>query len=276
MKFKVLLCVFALLFGLMLNAALAVDTANFPEAALRTVTQPFARAATSISDWVEDRLDRLVNADRYKNENEQLRRRLAEMYDDIMERDELKQENERLREILGIIEQNEDFTLSPPCAVIAREALGTSANFIINKGSNSGIKAGDPVITEIGLVGRIIEVAPTYSKVTTILSAEIHVAVRTASNGTAGIINNDILYSDNGLCLMDYIEIGSEIGVGDAIVTLGGTGIFPPGLFVGTVTDVFPADSGLLLNAVVEPSEDLFKITDVFVITSFEGQGVLP
>ena len=237
MKFKVLLCVFALLFGLMLNAA--------------------------------------MNADRYKTENEDLLRRLTEMYADIIERDELKEENERLREMLGIIEENEDFTLSPPCAVIAREAMSVSGNFTINRGSNSGIKTGDPVITKIGLVGRVVETAPTFSRVMTVLSTEIHIGVKTASGEAFGIIDNDILFSSDRKCLMGYIEIGSNINPGDVVVTAGGTGIFPPGLVIGTVSEVFPHDNGMLLYAVIEPAEDVFRLTDVFVITSFEGQGVL-
>jgi rod shape-determining protein MreC len=274
-RFKILLCVFALLFGLMLHAALNADIAGIPQTIIKTVTRPFVSAATSISSWVDRRLDMLINADRYKRENETLRRQLSEMYAQIMDKDAIEEENERLKEILGIIEEREDFTLSPPSSVIAKEAVSVSGDFTINRGSRSGIKADDPVITDIGLVGVITETAPTYSKVKTILSTEIRIGVRTITGGAVGVIENDVLYSSNRQCLMRHIVMGSRIEVGDVVVTLGGS-MYPAGLIVGTVVDVFPHENGLSLHAVIEPAEDIFRINDVFVITSFDGQGVMP
>jgi len=273
-RFKVLLCVFALLFGLMLHAAMNSGTANVPEAILRTVTRPFSYAATSISNWVSGTLDKLINADRYKEENDELRRRLSEMHELIINKEALIEENHRLYEMLGITDEREDLSLSLPAAVIARDAVSVSGNFTINRGSNHGIKANDPVITAIGLVGIISEAAPTYSRVRTVLSTEINIGVRTPA-GIAGIIENDFLYSADRLCLMQYIEKNSGIAAGDIIVTSGGS-VYPAGLIVGTVTEVFPADNGLSFHALIEPSEDVMRVTDVFVITSFEGQGVLP
>jgi len=258
----------------MLNAALSMETANFPEAVLRTVTQPFVNLATSISSWVDDTLDKLVNADKYKRENEALHRQLTEMYAQIMDKDALIQENERLREIAGILEENPDFTLSPPCPRIARDGMDVSGNFTIGRGSNSGIKKGDPVMTEVGLVGVVSEIAPTYSRVSTILALEVSVGVVTAS-GVVGIIENDILYSSNRQSLMKYIDIDSEINVGDFVITSGGN-LYPRGIAVGSVVDVFLSDSGLSQSAVIEPAVDIFSVTDVFVITSFDGQGVTP
>ncbi|MCL2693864.1 MAG: rod shape-determining protein MreC [Oscillospiraceae bacterium] len=252
-----------------------MDTTNLPEAALRTVTRPFTSAATAISGWVEDSLDRLVNADRYKRENDELRRQISEYISEIMDKDALIQENERLKEILGIIEEHPDFSLSPPSSVIARDSMNVSGNFTISRGSNSAIKKDDPVISEVGLIGIITETAPTYSRVTTILSNEINVGVRTESGKAMGVIENDLVYSSKRLCLMRYIDKDSGIAVGDIIVTSGGS-MFPAGLFVGTVSEVFPDENGLSLNAVIEPAEDVFRNSDVFVITSFEGQGVTP
>ena len=274
-RFKILICVFALLFGLMLHAALSRDVAAIPQTIIKTVTRPFVSAATAISGWVENRLDMLVNASEYKGENEELKRQLTELYGQIIDKDALEDENRRLKEILGIIEERDDFTLSPPSSVIAREALSISGDFAINRGSRSGIKADDPVITDVGLVGVVTETAPTYSRIKTILSTEIRIGVRTMSGSAVGVIENCLEYTADRLCLMRHIEMGSDINVGDVIVTLGGS-MFPSGLIIGTVTKVFVHDNGLSLNAVIEPAEDIFRTSDVFVITSFDGQGVIP
>jgi len=274
-RFKILLCVFALLFGLMLQAAMSAGVANLPETILQTITRPFSHAATSISNWVSGTLDKLVNADKYKSENEDLRRQLSELYTEIMDKGALIEENERLHEMLGIIAEREDLSISLPAAVISREAVSVSGNFSINRGSNHGIKPDDPVITEVGLIGIVTEVAPTYSRVRTILSNEINIGAKTASGGIVGVIENDILYSADGKCLMRYIQLDSGIKAGDLVVTSGGS-MYPSGLIIGTVVRVFPHENGLSFHAEIEPSDDILRVTDVFVITSFEGQGVTP
>ncbi|MDR2532414.1 MAG: rod shape-determining protein MreC [Oscillospiraceae bacterium] len=274
-RFKILLCVFALLFGLMLHAAMSAGIANLPETALRTITRPFSFAATSISNWVGGTLDKIINANQYKAENDELRRRLSEMYAQLMDKEAIIDENAHLHEMLGIIAEREDLTLSLPAAVIAREAMSVSGNFTINRGSNHGIKTNDPVITSVGLIGIISETAPTYSRVRTVLSTEINIGVKTTPGGIVGIIENDFLYSADRKCLMRYIQTDSGMKIGDIVVTSGGS-MYPPGLIVGTVTEIFPDISGLSLHAVIEPTEDVLRVADVFVITSFEGQGVTP
>lgn len=272
-KFKILLCVFALLFGLMVYAAINSGAATLPERIAAAITQPFSHAATAISSWVEGTIDKLVNADRYKLENETLRRQLTEMYDEIVDKDEIVKENELLKQMLELAEENEDFVWAPPCNIIARNANDIFGGFTIDRGSNDGIKLNDPVFTELGLVGVISEIAPTYAKVSTILSTEVRIGARTVKSHTIGLIENDILYAADRLCRMVHIDKESDAAVGDVIMTSGGN-MFPPNLLIGEIIEIYPDDNGLSLHAVVKPGVDIFTITNVFVITHFKGQGV--
>lgn len=272
-KFKVLMCIFALLFGFMIYAAVSGGAASIPEAVLTTITQPFATAATAVSDWVQGTIDKFVNADKYRQENEILRQQLSEMYQQIMDKDKTDEENEELRKILGIADEHEDFRWSAPCSVIARNSSDVFGGFTINRGSNDGLELYDPVFTAVGLVGMISEIAPSYAKVTTILSTDLEIGAITSSSHVVGVIENDIKYSSDGKCLMSYISKDSGIKKGDVIVTSGSV-VFPESLIIGTVTEVFDDENGLSVHAVIEPAEDVFKITSVFVITDFEGQGV--
>lgn len=267
-KFKILLCVFALLFGLMIYAAINSGAATIPEVVLKTITSPFEKAATNISSWVENTLDKLVNADKYKLENETLRRQLTEMYTQIMDKEKVDKENEQFREMLKIAEERTDFVWSPPCNIIARDASAVDGGFTIDRGTNDGIRLHDPVFNEIGLVGIITSTAPNYSKVETILSTGVFIGVKTAEKQVVGIIENDLKYSVNRKCLMSYIEKDSAIKVGDVIISAGGSS-YPSGLIVGKIEEIFPDDNGLSLHAVIEPVVDVFKITSVFVIQGF-------
>lgn len=271
-KFKVIICIFALVFGFMIYAAVSGGNVIFPKSILETVTQPFTSIATSISDWVETTLDTFMNAQKYRSENEVLREKLNEIYEEIRDKEKTDEENKLLREMLEIDKKNPDYEWSAPCSVIARNANDIFGGFTINKGSNDGIELNDPVFTSIGLVGTISEISTNYAVVTTILSTDITVGAVSAQNDTIGIIENDVKYSTDGCCLMSYISKNSKIEVGEPILTSGGS-IFPSNIIIGTVKEVYNDSNGLTLHAVIEPSEDIYSVTDVFVITSFEGQG---
>lgn len=272
-KFKVLVCIFALLFGFMIYAAVSGGAASIPETVLTTITQPFSAAATSVSSWVQGTIDKFVNADKYQQENEILRQQLSEMYQQIMDKNKTDEENEELRKMLGIAEENTDFQWSAPCSVIARNSGDVFGGFTINRGSNDGIELYDPVFTSIGLIGMVSEIAPNYAKVTTLLSTELEIGAITSSKHVVGVIENDIKYSADGKCLMSYISKDSDINVGDVVVTAGSV-VFPESLIIGTISEIYDDENGLSVHAVIEPSEDVFKITSVYVITDFEGQGV--
>lgn len=272
-KFKVLLCVFSLIFGILIYAAVSEGASTFPESVLNTITKPFIQLSTNISNWVEDSLDKFVNADKYKKENDELRSQLSIMYKEIMDKDKTDAENDQLKEMLKIKEEHEDFTYSPPCNIIAKNSNDIFGGFTIDRGSDDGIKLHDPVMTSEGLVGMISEIAPNYAKVTTILSSDINIGVYTSKEQVVGVIENNVKYADQDLSLMSYIDKESKISVGDMVVTSGGV-VFPSMLLVGTVKEIYDDDNGLSVHAVIEPVVDVRSITSVTVITSFKGQGI--
>lgn len=271
-KFKVIICIFALVFGFMIYAAVEGGNVIFPQSILETVTQPFSNAAASISDWVENTLDTFMNAQKYREENIMLREKLNEIYEQIHDKEQIDEENAQLREMLDIEERNPDYEWSAPCSVIARNANDIYGGFTIDKGSNDGIELHDPVFTSIGLVGVVTEISANYSVVTTILATDVTIGAITSENDTVGIIENNVEYSAEGYCLMSYINKNSDIEVGEAVMTSGGS-VFPDNLVIGVIKEVYSDSNGLTLHAVIEPAEDVFRVTDVFVITSFEGQG---
>ncbi len=271
-KFKVIICIFALVFGFMIYAAVQGGNIIFPQSILETVTQPFSNTATSISAWVEDTLDTLVNAQKYKKENTELREKLNEIYEQVRDKEKTDKENEKLREMLEIEARSPDYEWSAPCSVIARNANDIYGGFTINRGKKDGIELRDPVFTSTGLVGIITEISEHYSVVTTILSDEVTIGAITSENDIVGIIENNAEYSVEGNCVMSYISKNAIINEGEAVLTSGGS-VFPADMMIGTIKEIYTDSNGLTLHAIIEPSEDILSVTDVFVITSFDGQG---
>ncbi len=270
-KFRIIICIFALVFGIMIYAAVAGDNIIFPRSFLETVTQPFVSAGKAVSDWTAETIDTLVNAQRYKTENEKLKEMLTEMYGEMIDKEKTDAENEQYRSILGIAEQHKDYIWSPPCTVIARNAGDLSGGFTIDRGSADGISLYDPVFTSVGLVGIVGEISEHYSTVRTILSSEVNVGVITAESRSVGVTDNDPEYAAEGKCLVSYMSKGGRIAPGDILLT-SGSSVFPENMMVGTVESVFDDKNGLTCHAVIAPAEDVFRVTSVFVVTGFEGQ----
>lgn len=274
-KFKILVCIFALLLGLMTYVAVSSGAASIPGQILETVTRPFVQLSNTISENVSGFLDKLVNADKYKQENDILREQLTEMYKEIMDYRDIKAENDQLRQILELKEENKELVFSPPCAVIARNANDIYFGFTIDKGSEDGISLYDPIITSVGLVGRVTEIAPFYAKVTTILSPNVTVGAYCSRTKTTGVIENDITYAEKGFVLMNNIQKDADLVVGDIIVTSGQSGIFPEGTLIGEVSEIFQDANGLSKHAVIKPIEEMKNVKNVYAITDFKGKGLL-
>lgn len=274
LKFKIIVGILALFLGLMIYAATSSGMTITPSSLLGMVTAPFQKLASSVSGAVEAQLDKLLNADKYYQETQLLKEQMAELYKQFIDYEDIKDENEHLREVLGLKEENPDYEFSPPAFVIARESNDVYASFTIDIGSLDGIAQDDPVITSLGLVGRVVDVAPTYSRVATILSPEVPVGVYCVQTKDVGVLEGSIELAKAGKCRMLYIDKESKIKPGDLIVTAGQTGIFPDGIMIGTVDEVFIEESGLTLSAVITPAVDVSKVKNAFVITGFEGQGL--
>lgn len=273
-KFKILICLAALLLGLMAYAAVTLGTQTPPEQIIGTLTYPFTSAANAVADGVSGFIDKLVNADTYKSENESLKSQLTELYKRTKDYNEIVAENDQLREMLGLKEKNPDFIFSERCDVIARNANDICGGFTIGSGRSSGISLNDPIVTSAGLVGRVTSIADNYAKVTTIISPQVNVGVYSTRSKATGVIENSIENSQNGLCLMGGILKDADLAVGDVIFTSGKSGLFPDDLMVGTVVEIINDNNGLSKHALVKPAVDVFNVTSGFVITDFDGKGV--
>ncbi len=114
--------------------------------------------------------------------------------------------------------------------VIMREIGEFYDKITINKGIKEGIKKGDLVINENGVVGIIKNSKNHYSEVSLITSKETNLSVKIRDS--YGILSS----KDNKLYVKN-IKIEGEISEGDEVVTSGLTSI-PEGIKIGKVSNV--------------------------------------
>ena len=272
-RFKVLLAFLAFLVGIMVYAVTkggySVSGASF----INTVTKPFRAASNSISAKMERTVDKLENADKYYEENERLKKQIGELNAQLTEYDAIKAEVEELRKFVTIKENHDDYQLSQPCKVLSYVTNDPFKSFTIDKGSADGILVNCPVVTAEGLVGITVEVSKHLSTVRTILSPDLSVAaVASSSNADKGIIEGDILSSENGHTKLIHVPKKNKLKRGDLMITAGSSGLFPKDYPIGTILEIGFDSNGLSVCADINPCVDVSRLTSVIVITDFSGK----
>ncbi len=135
----------------------------------------------------------------------------------------------------------------------------------IGRGSDDGLAHGMPVVTENGLVGRIVEVRATMSRIELIIDPEMAVNVRLQNCRAEGILSAQI----DGEIWVDLIPQDKEITPGELVLTSGMGGNYPTDIPIGKVINIRKRDYEIFQQAVIEPFVDFNKLEIVLVITNF-------
>jgi rod shape-determining protein MreC len=177
---------------------------------------------------------------------------------------EIQQENIRLRKLLSF---EEKFTIKSVVARVISKDVSTEFRSIrINRGESSGIKRNMAVVTDEGIVGRVLRTTQDTSDVVTVLdllSAVDAVVERSRARGVVeGLIDDT--------CQLKYALRTDDIQPGDILISSGLGGIFPKGVAVGTVSKVNRKPYGITQEVEVRPSVDFSKIEEVLVVLNGE------
>nr|SFZ87862.1 Rod shape-determining protein MreC [Loigolactobacillus rennini] len=201
-------------------------------------------------------------------ENTKLKAQLDDLAQTKTRANTLKAENKELKKQLNLDNTLTDYT-KINAAVLTRSPANWQNNLVINKGSLAGIKKNMPVMAGPGLIGRVVEVNGTNSKVELVTtdnqSANRFAAEVVTANGTAnGIMTG---YDKQSRQLkMGQLNTDAKIKVGDTVQTSGLGGLTPRGLYIGKVSKVKHDNYGLALSLTVKPAVNLDDFTVVTVI----------
>ena len=272
-QFKVILSVVLILITVSV-ACFIIGSRMSPQAdVMGTITAPFKAGLTKLSNAIDDFFTAYTEGNKIMIENTELESKINELRGQLADYENATKENEFYKNYLEIKEANPDFKFSHS-TVISRDAQDIYKSFTINKGSSSGIKKNDPVITDAGLVGFIGDVGITTAKVTTVLSPDITLGGLDNRTADAGIISGAPELAEKGYTKLYNLSRSCNVAIGDYVVT-SGEGIFPEGLLVGTITTIGSDEYNTSIFASVEPFVKLEELREVMVITDFKGQGGL-
>ncbi|MEO8695510.1 MAG: rod shape-determining protein MreC [Acidimicrobiales bacterium] len=229
----------------------------------RDVLSPVRTRADSIFSPITDRFDSFNGNDELKRDNEALRKELEDLKGQAL-RDEADAANYRkLRGELGLLDD-----LAIP-SVIGRVSYNVPGNFApntveIDRGSSSGLKPNQPVITQAGLVGHLVHVDRDRSTVRLLSHPDSNVAVY------IGEQYQMLARGGNGTFLIDAVpsleadRIPRDNSLQGELVTTAGGPLYPKDIVVGRVATVIP--SGEQVTVRIELSVDLSALDFVTVL----------
>ena len=161
------------------------------------------------------------------SENRRLRAELKEMQQWRDVAIALRDTNERYGAVLGL---RTDPPIPMASARIVTDSRGPFANSrLANVGSEKGVKPGNPVMSETGLVGRVVGVTQGVSRVLLLTDVASRTPVMIDRTNARAILTGDGGPNPK----LEYLRGQSPVRAGDRVLTSGDGGVFPRGLPVG-------------------------------------------
>ena len=234
-----------------------------------SLTAPVQRLFAGAADKLGDLLGYFHRYDDLEAENRALREELYDLRQLAEEYYAAVEENKHLRALACLAEKHTDFTWEL-ANVTAKPTGGYQNGFSIDRGTKHGVEAGDPVMTDAGLVGYISSVGYNYAEVTTLVSMEFKAGARVSRTRETVVAEGSFELAADDRLRLSYLENNMDLEVGDLIETSGSGGLFPKGLVIGTVERIDLELSGISSYAVIKPAVDFDRLTAVFVVKDFQ------
>lgn len=238
--------------GPVVGARMAVHAVLAPVGhAGEALTSPFRAAGSWVGDLTVSRSD----LETLRQQNTEMRQRLAEL-------EEARLENERLRELVGFVQARELDAVG--ARVIGRPINAWDSVIVIDRGGVDGVSEGMPVLSASGLIGQVVEVTGSSARVRLISDQRSGVAAMLQTTRSEGVVRGSL----EGDLTMDFVSRETTVTVGEVVLTSGLGGVFPKGLLVGEVSDVRLEDADLFPRIRVRPSAEIDRLEEVVVLLS--------
>ena len=198
-------------------------------------------------------------------ENKELTQKIEEYSSKIKEYEQEKYELERLQGLLDLKAQYVDYN-TVGARVIATDSTNWFYTFIIDKGTEAGVKVGCNILADGGLAGIVVEAGNGYSKVRSIIDDNSNVSASISGSDSLCTVSGDISTRRDGYIHVDYINKADVIDDGAEIVTSHVSNKFLPGLLIGYVSEVVMDSNNLTQSAKCIPVVDFTNLQEVLVI----------
>lgn len=268
LKSKHLLVIMTFFCGSAVVSTLASGVTSEPLAeAAGMIVVPFEKSIDGIGSWISEISQTFQDKQELINKNQELQ----DAVDTLTEQNNILIQNQsELSRLQELYKLDEEYSSYPKVAarIISKDPGNWYDTFMINRGSNDGIRVDNNVISGKGLVGIVTEVGSNWATVRAIIDDSSYVSVMTVGTDDNCVVTGDLELIDEGkLRFSQLYDKDDKVTVGERIVTSNISDKYVEGLFEGYVSELELDTNNLTKTGTIVTPVDFKHLKDVFVIT---------
>ncbi len=217
----------------------------------------------SAQDAAENMWARYFDLVAVREENEALKQKVDELEARLLANGEDLAELKRLR---ALVQLPVDQSWRPLGARVLSGRMGPNAvldSITISRGYSTGGRPGTPLVTHLGLVGRVLKASAHSSIVLLLTDPSSRIAVFSQESRAPGIL----MGMGTGQKLeVNFVQRDAKVKPGEIIITSGLDGKYPKGIPVARVLRVAPSDYTQFMAIKAEPLVDLQHLEEVLLL----------
>ncbi|TRY33900.1 rod shape-determining protein MreC [Aliiglaciecola sp. M165] len=222
---------------------------------LNSLVSPLQYVASLPGQLLSSSAQRFTSHQRLLEENAQLTLQAMSMSEQLQRFDLLKAENERLRTLLGS-------PVNAPTEIMVTELMAVDNNpfslqIVVDKGAIHGVYEGQTVLDDKGVVGQIMQVGTTNSRVLLLADITHAIPLRNARNNVRLVANGSGQIDE---LLLEHVAHSADLRVGDLLVSSGLGDVFPEGYPTAKITSILRDESRPFAQVTATPIAQLDRL----------------
>ena len=268
MPSKYLLFILTVLCTVMMLVTFGTDVFNRPlNVVVGYVIVPFQQGIEKVGGWLSNRSEELVQIRTLLDENAELKAEVAALIEENTLLQQDKYELNKLRELFELDGQYAEYN-KVGARIIGRDSGNWYSSFLIDKGEDDGLEVDMNVIAQGGLVGRITSVGPSWARVTSIISDNVHVSAMTLSTEDNMTVTGDLRLMAEGCITFSQLVDGQDsVREGDKVVTSNISDKYLPNILIGYISSISKDANNLTKSGEIVPAVDFEHLEEVLIIT---------
>lgn len=235
---------------------------------MNSLMSPLQYLANLPSLMLNASAERLTSHEQLVAENKRLTNQVLLMRERLQRFDVLKSENDKLRKLLDAPVNRE--MKKTVAELMAVDNNPFSQQIVINKGAIDGAYLSQTVLDERGIVGQVMEVGTTNSRVVLITDVTHAIPVRSERNNIRFIASGTGSLDE---LLLEHVPHSVDVEVGDMLVSSGLGNVFPEGYPVAKVSSVVRDESRPFAIVTATPLAKLDRLKYLLMLSPSSPKG---
>ena len=256
--------------GIILGVFTSSRVSEPVRSAVGMIVSPIQNGMNKIGTHLASQFSGFQNVQKLSEENKKLRKEISSLKEKNTALSQSQSELERLEKLYSLDQEYPQYT-KVGAEVISKDPGNWYSTFVVNKGSDDGIKVDMNVMAQGGLVGIVTKVGKSWAEVRSIIDDDSNVSAMAASTSEPCIVSGDLLGMDEGKIKFSGLrDSDNAIIEGASIVTSNISDKYLTGILIGYVSDIAIDSNNLTKSGTIIPVANFRSLREVLIITDLK------